>query len=131
MKIRILIVDDHPLVRDGLRVMLSLAPDIEIAGEATNGKEALDWVSTHTADVVLMDISMPVMNGIEATKRIKGIFSTLKIIILSMHNSQEYIEQVSQSGASGYVLKCAGMESLFSAIRIAFAGTGKFAVVTD
>ena len=124
-------MDDHPLVRDGLRVMLSMAPDLEIAGEATNGLEAINWVNSNTADVVLMDISMPVMNGIEATKRIKDLFSTLKVIILSMHNSQEYITQVSQSGASGYVLKCATMENLFSAIRIAFAGSGKFSVITD
>lgn len=131
MKIRILIVDDHPLVRDGLKVMLSLAPDIEFAGEVTNGIEALEWVSTHTADVVLMDISMPGMNGIETTHKITKLFSSLKVLILSMHNSQEYITQVSQSGASGYVLKCVSMENLFKAIRRAFEGSGNFTVVTD
>ena len=127
-KIRVLITDDHALVRDGLKVILGLSNDIEIAGEMKNGKEAFEFFSESTADVVLMDINMPVMNGVEATRAIHEKYPDVKILALSMHNSPEYFSQMSAAGASGYLLKNARMEIILEAIRAVHSGQTYFRV---
>lgn len=119
---RVLLVDDHTVVRQGLKALFSHEPDIEIVGEAENGREALALIPTLTPDVVLMDISMPGLNGIEATRQINQGFPQVKIIILSMHANEEYVFQVLRAGAVGYVLKQSDSLEVLAAIRAAQSG---------
>ncbi len=120
--IRVLLVDDHPLVLDGINACLSSEPEIEVVGQAHNGLEALEMAETITPDVVLMDVSMPVMNGLEATKEMKIRFPSSRVLILSMHENREYILQLIQSGAAGYVLKDVSSEELVRAIGVVHQG---------
>ena len=120
--IRVLLVDDHPLVLDGINACLSSEPDIEVVGQANNGLEALELAEALTPDVVLMDVSMPVMNGLEATKELKMRFPDFRVLILSMHENREYILQLIQSGAAGYVLKDVSSEELVKAISVVHQG---------
>src|SRR4030067_1004566 len=90
-KIRVLIVDDHTLVRDGVRALLSLVSDIEVVGEAANGKEALEKVKELAPDVVLMDLAMPIMGGLEATRRIRREFPKTKVVALTQYDDSEYV----------------------------------------
>lgn len=120
--IRVLLVDDHPLVLDGINACLSSEVDIEVVGQAHNGLEALEMAETTTPDVVLMDVSMPVMNGLEATKEMKTRFPQSRVLILSMHENREYILQLIQSGAAGYVLKDVSSEELVRAIGVVHQG---------
>lgn len=117
MGIKVLIVDDHALLRDGLVKILSLEEDLEIIGEAGKGEEAIELTRRLNPDVILMDINMPGMNGIEATKIIKKEFPKTGIIALTIHDDEEYIFELVRAGVSGYVLKDIQPERLISAIR--------------
>ncbi len=120
--INILLVDDHPLVRDGIRARLESEEGVSVIGEAQNGQEALDFVAQRAPDVALMDVSMPVMNGLDATKIFKEQHPDIRVLILSMHDSREYILQLIQSGASGYILKDVSSDELIKAIETVHQG---------
>lgn len=115
--IRVLIVDNHAMVRAGFRALLQSLDDIEVTGEAGDGREALRLVEEQQPDIVLMDIAMPEMNGLETTTRLKKEFPQVKVIILSMHANEEYVYQALRSGAMGYLLKDGGTSELELAIR--------------
>ena len=117
MPIRLLIAEDHALVRAGLRSLLSQIPDVEVVGEASSGREALDLVAREHPDIVLMDVSMPDLNGLEAAARIARQFPRVRTIILSMHAVEEYVHQALKAGAAGYLLKDADPSELAVAIR--------------
>lgn len=121
-KIRVLLVDDHAILREGIRFLLGAAGDIEVVGEAADGNEAVEKVRQLKPDVVLMDVAMPRMNGIEATRALRTEHPHLPILILSMHDSEEYILPILKAGASGYVLKRAAAQELVSALRAAVQG---------
>ena len=121
-KIRVLIVDDHTLVRDGVRALLSLVSDIEVIGEAENGKEALERVRELQPDVVLMDLSMPVMGGLEATRRIRKEFPRTRVLALTQYDDSEYVIPVIEAGACGFVTKMAAFAELAAAIQAANRG---------
>ncbi|MFC1910110.1 response regulator [Chloroflexota bacterium] len=116
-KIKVLIVDDHAVVRDGIRALLRIQGDIEIVGDAADGKDAIDKAQESTPDVVIMDISMPIMDGLEATRRILKERPKTKVLILSQHDDKEYILEAIKAGATGYVPKRALGAELVSAIR--------------
>lgn len=120
--IRVLIVDDQALLREGLRLMFDLTPDLEVAGEAGNGQEALDLVARRPPDIVLMDIRMPVMDGVEATRRIRARYPQVQVIILTTFDDDEYIFEGLRAGASGYLLKDVSSTRLAEAIRAAARG---------
>ncbi len=124
-RIRVLVADDHTIVRRGLVSLLSLAEGIEVVAEAENGREAVEKASLLGPDVVLMDVSMPMLNGLEATERIRQKRPDIKILILSAHDNEEYVTQLVESGANGYLLKTTSAEDLFRAIRAVHAG-GEF-----
>jgi len=115
--INLLITDDHKLVVEGLELMLESVEDIHIVGKAYNGKEALAVISDNTIDVILLDLNMPVMNGLEVCKKLKKTNSDVKIIILSMMNEKKLLHKLIELGASGYLLKNSGKEELVEAIR--------------
>jgi len=115
--IRILVVDDHAILRDGIRSLLESQEDILVVGEASNGSEALEVISTLLPDIVLMDISMPKTNGLEATRLIKERFPHVKVLMLTQHDNREYIAPALGAGASGYVLKRSGRREMLNAIR--------------
>ena len=121
-KIRVLLADDHTILRAGLRMMLNAQPDIEVVGEASDGRQALGEALRLQPDVVLMDITMPEMNGIEATRQIKRALESTRVLILTMHENEEYLFQVLRAGASGYILKEAADTELISAIRVVYSG---------
>ncbi len=111
-KIKVLLADDHTLVRAGIRSLLQNTNGIEVIAEASNGREALSLVETTQPDVVLMDIAMSELNGLEATKYIVDEFPKVRVIILSMHTNEEYVWQALRAGASGYIIKDAGTVEL-------------------
>lgn len=117
MKTKILIADDHRLFRDGLRNMLSRQEDLEIVGETTNGPSTVRAVDELKPDLVLMDISMPELNGVEATRRIRSACSSVRIVMLSMHSDQRFVLESLRAGATGYLLKDCAFEELLQAIR--------------
>jgi two-component system response regulator NreC len=121
-KIRILIADDHDLVRSGLRLLFRNSPEFSVVAEAADGREAIRLVDRHDPDVAILDISMPGLDGIEATKRIKQSHPDIKVVILSVHEDEEYAHQVLRAGASGYVLKNARKKEIFQAVRLALRG---------
>ncbi len=121
-KTRIIIADDHSVVRSGLRLLLQSSPDFTVVAEAEDGEDAVALVDRHKPDVVVMDISMPKLNGIEATGIMKQNNPDLKIIILTVHEDEEYVYQMLRAGASGYVLKSAGKKEIFAAIESALSG---------
>src|SRR5579859_2220545 len=121
-KIRVLLADDHTILRAGLRMMLDAQPDIEVIGEASDGRQALAEAQRLQPDVVLMDITMPEMNGIEATRQVKRALDSTRVLILTMHENEEYLFQVLRAGASGYILKEAASTELISAIRVVYSG---------
>ncbi|HEY3252124.1 MAG TPA: response regulator transcription factor [Ignavibacteria bacterium] len=123
---KILIVDDHEVVRDGLRNILLSLDNISIAGEAGNGEDAIKMYNTVKPDLVIMDISMPGMNGIEATRIIKEKDPEAKILILTMHDNQEYLNQIIRSGAKGFILKNTDKEELLEAVRTVASGENFF-----
>jgi len=121
-RITVLIADDHTILRRGLVSLLSLNQGIEVIGEAEDGSSAVEMALRLRPDVVLMDLSMPVLNGLEATHRLKREAPEVKVLILSAHDNDEYVSQVVRSGANGYVLKDTSPEELYAAIRTVNAG---------
>ena len=123
-RIRVMIVDDHVMVREGLKVLLSTAPDLEVVGEAATGEEAVRLVSLVEPDVVLMDIVMPVMNGAEATARIKEEYPLVQVVALTSYADGQLVEQTLAAGAISYLLKDSRPDALAQAIRDARRGRG-------
>ncbi len=121
-KIRILLADDHTLVRKGIRSLLDAEEDIEVIGEAINGRDAVDQATRLHPDIVLMDITMPQLNGLEASRQILKASPQTKIIILSMYTNEEYIFQSLRVGVAGYLIKEAVVEELIFAIRSVYQG---------
>jgi DNA-binding NarL/FixJ family response regulator len=121
-KRRILIVDDHTVLRVGLRALLAQDPDIEIAGEAGNGRDAIRSIGTLHPNLVLMDLTMPGTNGIEAIAEIKRRYPEVRILVLTLHRADEYIHESLRAGADGYILKDATHEELRVAIRSVLNG---------
>jgi len=121
-KIRVLIVDDHTLVRDGIRALLSLVSDVEVVGEAANGKEAIERVRELSPDVVLMDLSMPIMGGLEATRRIRKEHPKTRVLALTQYDDSEYVIPVIEAGACGFVTKMVAFSELATAIQAAYRG---------
>ncbi len=117
MSIKIILADDHKLFRDGLFSLLDKHPGFEVLAQAADGREALELVRELLPNILVIDIAMPGMNGIEATKRIKNEYPNIKIIALSMHSDRQYIEGMLKAGASGYLLKDCAFEELINAIR--------------
>ena len=124
--IKVLLVDDQTVLRDGLRFLLEAEGDIHVIGTAANGQEAVDQATVRCPDVVMMDISMPVMNGIEATKRICALCENMKVVILSMYHTNDYIQRALDAGAAGYLLKDSAGTDLIAAIRALHAGKSYF-----
>ena len=121
-KINVLIVDDHAIVRDGICSLLALAGDMEVVGEAANGREGLEKAGQLLPDVILMDMAMPIMGGLEAIRRIRKEFSEIKILILTQYDDKDHVFPVIQAGANGFVSKTAASSELISGIRAIFAG---------
>ena len=117
-----LIADDHTIFRAGVRLLLEAEADIEVVGEALNGDEALAMANALRPNVILMDIAMPGINGLEATRLIKSTFPELQVLVLTMHRSEEYFFEMLKAGASGYVLKAADTNDLINAIRAVAQG---------
>ena len=115
--IRVMLADDHPIVRAGIRETLKEVPGVEVVGEASDGREAIEMVKAARPDVVFMDISMPNLNGLEATERIIKAFPEVRVIILSRHENEEYYWRALRVGASGYLLKNAVMTELKAALQ--------------
>lgn len=115
--IRVLVVDDHAILRDGIRSLLENQDDIIVVGEADNGADAIEFVKKVQPDIILMDISMPRMNGLEATRSIKEQFPQVKVLILTQYDSREYIAPALQAGAAGYILKRSGRREMLNALR--------------
>ena len=126
LKIKLLLVEDHHIVRRGLVFFLKTREDLEIVGEAENGEDALTFVRTERPDVVLMDLSMPKMDGIEATKQIKQYDETIKILILSSFSEQDYVLPALEAGADGYQLKEVQPEQLVASIIAIYEGNANF-----
>jgi DNA-binding NarL/FixJ family response regulator len=122
MAIRLLLADDHALVRAGFRALAQNLADVEVVAEATDGREALALIEAHQPDVVLMDISMSGLNGLEATAQAAKDFPSVRIIILSAHTNEEYVSQALRAGAAGYLLKDAAITELELAIRAVARG---------
>jgi DNA-binding NarL/FixJ family response regulator len=122
MTIRVLLVDDHTMMRDGLCSLLEGVPDIEVVGQAPDGRTALDLVRTLSPDVVIMDVGMPELNGVEAARRIRTEHERVKVIALSTHTDKRYVHHMLEAGACGYVLKIAAYDELLRAVRAANAG---------
>ncbi|SCM94370.1 Uncharacterized protein BWINRASL_02076 [Bacillus mycoides] len=126
VKIKLLLVEDHHIVRRGLVFFLKTREEFEIIGEAENGEEALTFVQKEKPDVVLMDISMPIMDGIEATKRIKQYDETIKILMLSSFSEQDYVLPALEAGADGYQLKEVQPDQLVASIVAVYQGNANF-----
>ncbi|MBZ0274695.1 MAG: response regulator transcription factor [Anaerolineae bacterium] len=122
MPINVLVIDDHAVVRAGIRMLLESDPEIEIIGEGENGQEAIRLAQELKPDVILMDVTMPVMDGVEATRRIKSMGITTAILTLTIHEGSDYFFQMLQAGASGYVPKRAAPEDLLHAIHVIAEG---------
>jgi two-component system response regulator NreC len=120
--VRILLADDHAILREGIRVILESQPDLEVVGEASTGREAIAAVSDLRPDLVLMDLTMPDINGMEATVAIKRTHPAVQVLVLTMHDSHEQFFRLLQAGASGYVLKGGGKSELLTAIRAVAQG---------
>jgi DNA-binding NarL/FixJ family response regulator len=125
-QIKVLLADDHTIVRQGLRALLQAEPDITVVGEAANGRQALDSARELRPDVVVMDIAMPLLNGLEATRQMKKNSPDSRVLVLSSYASDEYVEQLVDAGASGYLLKQTAAQDLVSAIREAGKGNAFF-----
>ena len=121
-KIRILLADDHLVLRSGLRTLLNLEPDLEVVGEASNGHEAVELAQTLKPDIIVMDISMPEMDGLQAAEEIQRLGLSSRLVMLTVHAGEEYLFQTLRLGASGYVLKSSADTELMEAIRTAHRG---------
>ncbi len=122
MSMRIILADDHKIIRDGLNSLLAQEEDIEVVAQAKTGHETVELVAKFVPNVVIMDIAMPDMNGIEATRHIINSFENVKIIALSMHSDRKFVIEMLKAGASGYLLKNCAFEELANAIRTVTAG---------
>jgi len=120
--IKVVITDDHKILRDGLKALLSSNERIDVVGECTDGSEVLPFLEKTEADVVLMDIKMSKINGIEATKQVLDKYPEIKVLALSMYNEEIYITKMLEAGASGYILKNTGEDELIKAIETVFNG---------
>lgn len=125
-KISVLLVDDHTVVREGLRALLAVETDIEIAGEAETGRQAVQMVKKLLPDVVVMDIAMPSLNGLEATRQITKLAPATKVLVLSSYGDDEYVQQLTEAGAVGYLIKQTAANELLKAIREAHTGNAFF-----
>lgn len=121
-RIRILLSDDHMVLRSGLKLMLNAQADMEVVGEAGEGQETLELVSNLQPDVLLLDLSMPGLDGIQVLETVQVRFPTLKVLVLTMHDDEEYVKRVLSLGARGYILKRAADVELLAAIRTVFKG---------
>ena len=121
-RIRVVVVDDHAVVREGIRGVLASSSDIEVVGEASDGTEALQLVTATRPDVVVLDLTMPGMSGLEATAKLREEFDEVRVLILSMHDHPEYVLQAVRAGAHGYVLKDATPEELRAAVKAVHRG---------
>src|SRR5215813_1513870 len=119
----IVLVDDHKIVRQGLKALLAAEPDYEILGEAADGLQALDIVRQLRPDILIVDLNLPGLNGIDVVRTVNAEWPATRVIVLSMHSSEDYVLPVFASGASGYVLKDACVEDLVQAIRQALKGS--------
>jgi len=124
---KVLLVDDHAVVRDGIRARFESHPDFEVVGEAVNGRDAIIKAGELQPDVVLMDISMPVMNGMDAARQIRNDYPDMKVIILTMHEHKEYIQGVIRCGAHGYIVKDVGVDEMINAIKTVLGGETYYA----
>jgi DNA-binding NarL/FixJ family response regulator len=124
--ISVLLVEDHAIVREGLRILLSIEKDIEVTGEADNGREAIGLARRLRPDVIVMDIAMPLLNGLEATRQIIESLPGTKILILSAHSDEAYVERVMSLGAAGYLIKQTAAHVLPDAIRKVYRGSRFF-----
>ena len=125
-QIKVLIADDHTIVREGIRSLLEAREDIEVVGEASTGTEAIEKTEALKPDVAIIDISMPILNGLEATLRIKKNVPQCKVLVLTMHENKESVRQVLRAGASGYLVKKSAASQLFDAIHAVFKGEAFF-----
>src|SRR5580700_10567603 len=116
-KISVLLADDHVVVRQGLRSLLSVESDIEIVGEASNGRQAVQMSQELRPDVVVMDIAMPVLNGLEATRQIVSEGLPVRVLVLSSYSDDEFVHQLTEAGASGYLIKHTAASDLIKAVR--------------
>ena len=123
-KIHILLVDDHAVVRQGFKMILAAQPDMEIVGEAGNGREALDLAGQLQPDVIVMDVAMPELNGIEATRRVADLSPRSRVLALSMHKDSVYVREILRAGARGYLLKDSISSDLLAAVRAIARGEG-------
>lgn len=120
--IKLIITDDHKIVRDGIRSLLQEEEDVEVIAEASNGQQLMELLTDQPADVVLMDINMPVMDGIEASQQVKDHFPDTKVLALSMLDHENYVRQIIQAGALGFVMKSCSKEELLFAIKAVATG---------
>src|SRR5712692_8196253 len=136
-KIRVMLADDHAVVRQGFRLILAAQPDMEIVGEAGNGRDAVDLAEKLQPDIVVMDVAMPELNGIEATRRMARLAPRARVLALSMHKDSVYVREILRAGARGYLLKEAIDSDLVNAVRAVAKGDGYLspgvseAVLTD
>ncbi len=121
-KIRVLLAEDHTIVRQGIAALLGIESDMEVVGEASSGLESIELAKKLGPDVILMDIGMRQLNGLEATREIKRLFPSVKILILTMYDNEEWIFQILKAGASGYLIKDSAMTDLSSALRAVYHG---------
>jgi len=121
-KLRIILAEDHETIRDGLKLLVNSRSDMEVVGEADNGRMALQLAEEFSPDVVVMDVSMPELNGLQATKKLKDKSPQVKVLILTRHSEPGYLQELLQAGASGYVLKQSKSEELIRAILTVAAG---------
>jgi DNA-binding NarL/FixJ family response regulator len=125
-KLRILLADDHTVLREGLKVLLDGQPGMMVVGEAADGREALEKAAELKPDVVVMDLSMPGLNGLQATGMLRAKYPAIKVVVLTAHEDESYLTQLCKAGAAGYVLKHSAGEQLVLAIRMAVAGQAFF-----
>ena len=125
---RVLLAEDHTIVRQGLRSLIDAQPDMEVVAEAENGREALSLVEEHKPDIALLDVTMPQLNGIDATAQISRMEGT-QVIVLSMHSSEDFVRAAVRAGARGYLVKGAGLSDLVQAIRAVASGDAFFSPV--
>lgn len=125
-KIKIVLVDDHQMFREGLRFVLSQIPEFEVIGSASNGQEYIKLVENNLPDIVLMDIGMPVMDGIQATEKTTELYPSVNVIALSMFSDQEYYHKMVAAGVKGFLIKEAGVDELEKAIKSVMQGSAYF-----
>ena len=125
-KIKVLLADDHSIVRDGLKALLDEDPIVDIVGEAANGKQVITFCEEHKPNVILMDINMPEMNGIEATRAVVSSFPDVRVLVMSMFGDQKFISEALEAGAMGYMMKNVGKDALIEGIQTVHEGKSYF-----